>query len=115
MATPVQCLTMILVVISLASCDRPAPPSLPDQAAMAVTQRLGSDYELHYVAQRSVAGAPVVCGYAGERGPQVLNAIPLVYTGGRLYLSQDVGSDWEGFLVKNCGTDLPRAPAVLVR
>ncbi len=84
----------------LASCSPPSSPSLSDQALAAVKQRRGPDYELEYVAERTVHGHPTICGYA--RGEI------FVFTQGRLYMTEDMRPDREAFLDKNCGSEPPR-------
>ncbi len=105
---------MVVVLAGLSSCSRPAPADPAEQAGIEIQHRLGANYELHYVARRTVAGVPVICGYAGEKDPPVFAKLPFVYTRGRLYLTEDMGSDSEGFLDRNCGADLPRTHAGFV-
>jgi hypothetical protein len=87
-------------VAGMAACSPPPAPSLSDQALAAIQKRRGPNYKLEFIAERTVGGHPLICGYAsGEM---------FVFSGGRLYLGEDMKPDRPTFLDRNCGSDLPR-------
>ncbi len=102
---------VLIVLAGLASCSRPPTADPAEQAGVEIQHRLGPNVEAHHVARRMVAGVPVICGYAGAKDPPVFAKLPFVYMHGRLYLTEDMGADPDGFLDRNCGADLPRTHA----